>query len=230
MDSSSSNPKGYPLGENEKITDPLFVNYKERNLNLLERSPAIDRGEYTAYKSDLKNNKVPYGNGPDLGAFESSFYSIVPLFDIKTNNLNVDLDASGSLAERNQNIITYEWDFGDGQKNFGSNVSHSYSDAGTYKITLHVTSSSGMSSDISKIISVQKPPDVVYHTWQSFDIQIKSGDPQAFVSDGSTEVPLQFYISSNDDGIVKGDLLENHNPGEHPDNFNRLKNNSPLNL
>ena len=224
IDSSSNNPKGYPLSENEIIADPMFISFNDRNLNLLERSPAVDRGENTLYEKDLNDNKIPFGNGTDIGAFESSFYAIVPLYDIQINNLNVDLDATGSLAERNQNIITYEWDFGDGEKNFGSDVSHSYSDAGTYKITLKVTSSSGIVSEISKIITVQKLPDPLFHTWHSYDVQIQSGNPQAYVSDGTTEVPLQFYISSNDDGIIKGDLLENYNPKEHPDNFNRLKN------
>jgi hypothetical protein len=77
VDSSLSNPKGYTLREGEIITDPLFVNYEERDLHLLQGSPAIDMAEASRYTFDLDRNPVPQGKAPDAGAFESSFVASI---------------------------------------------------------------------------------------------------------------------------------------------------------
>lgn len=84
VDGSSTNPKGYSLGEGEIIADPLFTNYKERDLHLLQGSPAIDMAETSRYTFDLDRNPVPQGNAPDAGAYESSFLaSFIPAFDVE---------------------------------------------------------------------------------------------------------------------------------------------------
>jgi PKD repeat protein len=224
VDSSRANPKGYSLGADEIIADPLFTNYEERDLHLLLGSPAIDMAESSRYTLDLDNNPVPYGNGPDVGAFESSFFAIVPRFDIAVNNLTVELDGSGSLAEDHQSIINYAWDFGDEESNTGSSVSHTYSDAGTYYITLTVTSTSGESASKTKSVTVNKLPDFILNAWRSFDVQIQPGTPQATVSDGVTSVNLQFYESADNDGVNMGELLAPYNSGVHPESFNHVEN------
>ena len=53
VDGSLDNPKGYVLGNNEIITDPLFVNFAERDIHLLQGSPAIDMGGPSQYSLDL---------------------------------------------------------------------------------------------------------------------------------------------------------------------------------
>lgn len=70
VDNSLANPKGYPLGAGEIIADPLFTNYEERDLHLLQGSPAIDMAGTSRYTFDLDGNPVPQGNAPDAGAYE----------------------------------------------------------------------------------------------------------------------------------------------------------------
>ncbi len=224
VDGSLANPKGYSLGTNELITDPLFTNYVERDLHLLEGSPAIDMAETSRYSMDLDNNPVPSGNGPDLGAFESSFFALVPHFDIIVNNLTVAVDGNGSLAEDQQSVLSYTWDFGDGGTGTGISASHTYSDAGTYHITLTITSTSGESASKTKSVSFNKPPDFIQNRWRSFDVQIQAGTPQATVSDGVTSVGLQFYESTDNNGVNMDKVLSPHNSGEHPDSFNHVEN------
>jgi hypothetical protein len=222
VDGSLDNPKGYPLGENEVIADPLFTDYEARDLRLLQGSPAIDKGENTDYSVDLDNNPVPSGNAPDLGAYESSFFAIVPHFEIMIDQLTVELDGGGSLAEDQQSITSYTWDFGDDTGGSGSAVSHTYGDAGTYLIILTVTSSSGESATNTKSVTVNKPPDPIQNMWRSFDVKILPGTPQATVSDGITSVDLQFFESIDDDGVNKGELLTTHNAGVHPEALTML--------
>jgi len=224
VDNSLDNPKGYPLGEGEIITDPLFVNYAVRDLHLLEGSPAIDMGETSRYYMDLDNNPVPQGNGTDLGAFESPFSAIVPHFDIITNNFSVEVDGNGSLAEDQQSIQSYAWDFGDGGTAAGNTASHTYSEAETFDITLTITSTSGESASRTKSVSFSKPPELVENRWRSFNVEIQAGTPQAIVSDGTTTVNIQFYESADDDGVGLDELLTPYNPGTHPDAFNHVEN------
>ncbi|MEM2166297.1 MAG: PKD domain-containing protein, partial [Candidatus Bathyarchaeia archaeon] len=53
----------------------------------------------------------------------------------------VILDASASTD--NIGIISYEWDFGDGEKGTGVKVAHIYNKAGTYTVTLVVKDGAG---------------------------------------------------------------------------------------
>ncbi len=224
VDGSLNNPKGYALGENEIIGDPLFIDYESRDLRLRKGSPAVDRGEISDYTVDLNGNPVPLGNAPDLGAYESSFFAIVPRIEFVIDELTIELDGNGSLAEDGQSITGYSWDFGDETSGSGSAVSHTYGDAGNYIITLTVTSSSGESASITKSVTVIKPPDPIENMWRSFDVQLLAGNPQATVSDGITSVDLQFYESTNDDGVNKGELLSPYNPGGHSEDFNHVEN------
>lgn len=49
------------------------------------------------------------------------------------------------------NIVSYRWDFGDGESEFGETVTHSYEKAGTYRTFLTVTDNEGK-SDMTTII------------------------------------------------------------------------------
>ena len=49
-------------------------------------------------------------------------------------------------------IISYEWDFGDGESGFGMVVNHTYTTEGTYTVTLTVTDSEGLTDSIWKIV------------------------------------------------------------------------------
>ena len=76
------------------------------------------------------------------------------------NTSQVAFDASKS-SDVDDKIIAYDWDFGDGSKGNGVNVSHVYPLPGTYTVQLHVTDASGCASavqSIQKEIRVNAPP------------------------------------------------------------------------
>jgi len=63
-------------------------------------------------------------------------------------------DASASF-DSNGVIVSYEWDFGDGDVHgFGKNQDHDYSAAGTYFVTLTVIDDSGLKSTVTRAIVV----------------------------------------------------------------------------
>jgi hypothetical protein len=68
-------------------------------------------------------------------------------------NTVVNLDGSGSTD--NIGIVSYEWDFGDGDTSTGMTTSHTYNETGTYTITLTVKDAAGNSNEDSLKIIVQ---------------------------------------------------------------------------
>lgn len=67
-------------------------------------------------------------------------FTITPQFDYPPYEPTFDASASSSP---NGAIVSYSWDFGDGQKGTGAVVSHLYENKGVYEVTLVVTDSSG---------------------------------------------------------------------------------------
>jgi len=61
-------------------------------------------------------------------------------------------------------ITSYYWDFGDGDDAWGVTVSHSYSDDGTYKVTLTVTDDDGATDDATSTKTVLNRPPVAKFT------------------------------------------------------------------
>lgn len=57
------------------------------------------------------------------------------------------------------NVANYEWDFGDNETGSGQNVSHIYSEAGTYQVTLTVTAEDGTCpGEITQTVTVNAQP------------------------------------------------------------------------
>lgn len=73
IDGSQQDPCGKPLGKGDIIADPLFVDFKGRNLHLRPGSPAIDAGADVGQSLDFDNNVIPSGKAPDIGAYEYGY-------------------------------------------------------------------------------------------------------------------------------------------------------------
>lgn len=57
-----------------------------------------------------------------------------------------------------QNITGYQWNFGDGQSGTGQTANHTYSQAGTYQVTLTVTTTYGCTDQITQSVTVNEQP------------------------------------------------------------------------
>ncbi len=85
------------------------------------------------------------GNQSPIASFTATTSS-----DQSASFSNASTDSDGS-------IVSYLWDFDDGQTSTEENPSHSYTNHGTYTVGLTVTDDGGLSSTTSRVISFQAP-------------------------------------------------------------------------
>ncbi|MCL0069641.1 PKD domain-containing protein, partial [Dehalococcoidia bacterium] len=73
----------------------------------------------------------------------------------------ITFDASGS-SDPDGEIMSYEWDFGDGTTGTGRVIEHSFSVAGDYMVTLTIADNDGVVNSFSKRVEVVLPqaPDI----------------------------------------------------------------------
>jgi parallel beta-helix repeat protein len=100
----------------------------------------------------------------------------------------VTFDASAS-ADPDGEIASWEWDFGDGNIGSGEIVTHSYSTAGDYTVTLTVTDDEGATDSVSKTVSVNQPPIASF-----------SYSPQKPIADG--KIKFDASASADTDGKI----------------------------
>jgi PKD repeat protein len=74
------------------------------------------------------------------------------LFSFTCSALSCSFDGSGSTDDRG--IVSYAWTFGDSLSGSGATASHSYAATGNYSVTLTVTDTNGLTSSVSRKVSV----------------------------------------------------------------------------
>jgi len=83
--------------------------------------------------------------------------------------LEVTLDASESSAAQGNEIVSYEWNFGDSKAGEGQIVQHGFDSPGNYTVILTISDNRGTITTSSVIITVFQPTETVIE--QSFDLQ-----------------------------------------------------------
>lgn len=142
--------------------DPMFIDIENNDFTLQPCSPAIDRGISLDFNHDFAGNKRPFGKGWDIGPFEAQG-SNYPVAYISFSNivnsttgyepLKTVFDGSLSYAPNGGNIVSYNWDFGDGSSASGVKVQHVFP-AGKHKVKLTVTDNNGKKHTAEKMFNV----------------------------------------------------------------------------
>ncbi|MFC1712812.1 PKD domain-containing protein [Candidatus Poribacteria bacterium] len=113
-------------------------------------------------------------NDPEAGAIETDVVdgSItstpnVPPIAVAGDDQTVDKDTTVNLdgsasSDSDGAIVSYAWDFGDGNTAEGATVSHVYPDVGRYTVTLTITDDDGDTGTDTLTVNVQEPlPPVI---------------------------------------------------------------------
>jgi PKD repeat protein len=134
------------LTSNPQFTNSLGNYFNDTDFRLQPNSPAIDAGIDVGLTQDFEGNPVPQGNAPDIGAYECVLFPVSSIQNEPKEGcapLTVSFDGSQS-ASPNGDIVSYEWDFGDGSTSTGIKTSHIFTSAGEYTVTLTVTDDPGL--------------------------------------------------------------------------------------
>jgi len=167
--------------------DPKFAAASSWNLRTLAGSAAIDRGDSgtsgaqaTDYlgmpRVDDPAVSNQWASGPrlydDLGAYEfTPDYTYPPTAKLAATPssglapIDVVADASGSVDPQSQQL-TYRFDFGDATPitdTSTATISHTYSSAGSFTVTLIATNTAGLSATATAavVLSAPQPPVAV---------------------------------------------------------------------
>ena len=107
------------------------------------------------------------------------------------------VDGSLSYAPGGE-IVTYRWAFGDGSSAEGEVVEHTYTDDGTYEITLMIVDEKGLSTSESIQVKALNPPPTA-----DFSYSPKSNYEGSYVVSCSETVTFEADNCTDDGEIVK---------------------------
>ena len=130
-------------------------------------------------------------------------------------------------------IIKVEFFDFDGVSKLGEDLTEPYSfdwmgaSVGQHSLRAKATDNDDKTTTSAAVnITVIVPiPDPVAGKWRSFDVVMNpSGSPQATVTDGNAvTADLEFYESTNNDGVNKGSLFGTYTDGSHTDFYNHAE-------
>jgi len=107
-----------------------------------------------------------------------------------TAPIDIRFDASNIKTSRKYKIISYEWNFGDGQKETSSIVAHTYDETGTYNVVLTVTKVDQKTGEEGQD---------TYKTLVSIAKQALSANIDASVEKGTAPLIVEFDASKSSD-------------------------------
>ena len=87
-----------------------------------------------------------------MKTFSTSGKTFLNISNILSNQ-TIQFDASGSF-DSNATVVSYEWNFGDGETDTGVTTNHTYKNPGKYTVTLIVTDNTGKIYSKSIIVTV----------------------------------------------------------------------------
>lgn len=131
--------------------DSVIITHPE---NLVD-FPISDTGPFNGGSGDSWSWGATSTNSPPTADVTASPATVLP-------GETVNFDGSAS-SDSDGSIVSYSWDFDDGNTGSGATTSHSYSSTGSYTVVLTVTDDDGATSDdvvtITVESSTQDPPD-----------------------------------------------------------------------
>ena len=137
-------------------------------------------------------------------------FTATPRFDYPP--LDVSFDASASSSP-NGAIVSYEWEFGDGETAIGMTTSHTYTEKGVYTVRLFVTDSDGMtgvrSLSVEAMNRVPIADFVVDKYWVGVNDPLEFDASSSYDQDGT----IVQYIWGFGDGTAGEGMIVEHEYG-----------------
>jgi hypothetical protein len=198
-----------------------FIGPEYGDFRISPSSIAIDQGTPIAGITDHITDLAP-----DAGAYEFNGNDWIPginwipswnqqplanftnriVHSHATNSITFDATAS---TDADGMIIRYEWDLGDGTTAHGKTYTHSYTNYGTYIVTLHIRDDLNSTNAITKTIILQDPATIP--------------QPERQLLTSATDVYLYANnVVYNNSELIAGKLVSGTNPQDSTRSFIRF--------
>ncbi len=117
-------------------------------------------------------------------------------------------DGSASTAPAGATLVAYRWDFGDGASADGVLVTHTYSQTGSYTVTLTVTDDQNRQATAAQTLSVASPPsaEALELPQEIMDLQGLTWDGENFWALDSANVKLYKLSGATGQALATFDL------------------------
>lgn len=141
----------------------LIVHVVQRGENLFRIALKYNTTvEAIAAANDIRNPQLIYVGQrliiPQGGGTTSPLVPKAVISGPTSGLVGETLSFSGAdSTDPDGHIVSYVWDFGDGTTGSGVNVTHSYSMAGSYKVTLTVTDNGGSGDSATHTVQINEP-------------------------------------------------------------------------
>jgi beta-glucanase (GH16 family) len=151
-DSSVATPSNFPGGRHSKYNAYIenANGWQTLRFSLIERldgstaDNAVDSILFLIDPNNFTSDTYVLDNIEILGEGGSTPTNNAPTASINSScsDLSCDFDGSAS-SDSDGSVVSYAWDFGDGNTANSSTASHNYAQAGTYTVSLTVTDNEG---------------------------------------------------------------------------------------
>ncbi len=138
----SMDPDNDPLAFRWELSDGRFFDGPDQNIefdtpDLFSITLVVDDGENVANSVQSLTREIRVNDAP------------VPVITAleQTNTPIVEFSATESY-DNDQEIVSYQWDFGDGSTGSGETITHTYDSFGTYNVRLTVDDGTGVTNSI----------------------------------------------------------------------------------
>lgn len=159
-----------PLGTTSFADFVLLQDFLKGPYNVTIDDYKIDAVEANVIQRSYLYVSVGQGNHT-VRIFGTEFFGYIPEIAVDYNGTvyvgqTVIFNASKS-ADYGE-IVTYEWNFGDGIDGTGEVIQHSYGKEGTYEVRLNATNNEGISSFAALPVIVERPRESIPPTVKLF--------------------------------------------------------------
>ena len=140
--------------------------------------------------------------GDDIPDSDIHFPNYLYTYDLFACKSDCDRNASFSFPDPRNEIIAYEWDFGDGAKSTETTPTHQYEEYGSYTVSLKVTLKNGTYKILPsrKIILLDQKPSAQFD-----NAQVCYGEPLKIILNGNAPYNIFYTFNGENKTITTSD-------------------------
>ncbi|KPL98635.1 M4 family metallopeptidase [Vibrio splendidus] len=133
--------------------------------------------------------------GANLKAsYESGNANVPPVSSFEHTIVGKEVELRSTSSDSDGQIVSYQWNLGDGNTQAGEVTRYTYAEAGDYVVTLTVTDDAGVATSTSKSITIEGD------SAEGFPLKLKFGNKNP---NGKARVKLAWDYDTNDYFVIK---------------------------